>query len=769
MKLLILSFIIWGVSLSVNGQNITYGRVIDEHSQPMPYVNIVLLNHTDSTFIQGVVSKDDGTFIIPTKHQDDLLKVSSVGYVSLYIQARQGNLGDIQMQNDNQMLSEIVVKGRIPSYRMTPEGILTNVENTVLSKLGTGEDVLAHVPSIIKKQEGFEVFGKGTPLIYINGKLMRDASELDQLKSENIKSIELITNPSAKYDASVKAVVKIRTKSVNGEGFGFDMRYSYYQSENTDLVEQLNWNYHHNRLDVFGMLYYGLNNVHYMSNTTTLVEADTLWQQKFYQNSNYKRQALTSSFGTNYALDDDNSIGFKYTLKVRPDTKARPILSSEITANDELYDRVENIANDVETYRPDHLLNVYYNGKIGKIGIDFNTDYLKNQSSNSVVYNERSDIQSRIVHARNKKRNEMFASKLTMDCPLLGGGLTFGAEYTHTTRHDDYINPEQYVPTSFAKLKESHIAPFAEYTRQISRFQFTAGLRYEWVDFDYYENGKHLNLQSRSFGNLFPSLSVGTQIGQMQMQLGYTVKTNRPTYQQLSNNVVYGNRFLLQSGNPRLSHEYIHDLSLMGVWKSLQLTVGYNDRRDAIIYWAEQQADNSAVTRITQINIPTLKSVIAQVAVAPKIGIWSPELNIGMQKQWLTVHTAVSNYRLNAPIFLFSLDNAFDFGHGWVTSVDAYLTTKGNQENVYSSRSNGAVNVSLTKSMLNDRLSIRIQGNDLFHTEKNGMLMYAGQMQSEQTSWSDSREIVLTLRYKFNISRSKYKGTGAGNAEKNRL
>ena len=82
MKLLILSFIIWGVSLSVNGQNITYGRVIDEHSQPMPYVNIVLLNHTDSTFIQGVVSKDDGTFIIPTKHQDDLLKVSSVGYLS---------------------------------------------------------------------------------------------------------------------------------------------------------------------------------------------------------------------------------------------------------------------------------------------------------------------------------------------------------------------------------------------------------------------------------------------------------------------------------------------------------------------------------------------------------------------------------------------------------------------------------------------------------------------------------------------------------------
>ena len=96
--------------------------------------------------------------------------------------------------------------------------------------------MLTHVPGITKKDGYFEVFGKGAPLIYINGRLMRDVSELDQLKSENIKSVELITNPGAKYDASVKAVVKIRTKAAQGEGFGFDVRSSYYQSENTMVV-----------------------------------------------------------------------------------------------------------------------------------------------------------------------------------------------------------------------------------------------------------------------------------------------------------------------------------------------------------------------------------------------------------------------------------------------------------------------------------------------------------------------------------------------------
>lgn len=460
----------------------------------------------------------------------------------------------------------------------------------------------------------------------------------------------------------------------------------------------------------------------------------------------------------------------RYTLTLRPDNHTNTSLNSDVTADGEYFDHLDNTVHADVSYRPAHLLNVYYKGKIGKAEIDFNTDYLYNRESDHAVYTEQSTSQeNRVVNSENRERNKLFASKLNVDFPLWGGGLTVGAEYTYTNRNDDYINPEHYVPTSFAKLKESHIAPFVEYNRQIDRFQFSAGVRYEWVSFDYFENDLHLDEQSRSFGNLFPTLSVGTRIGKTQLHLGYSAKVRRPTYQQLSNNVTYGNRFLLQSGNPFLRHEYIHDLSLTGVWKFLQFAISYNDRRDAVIYWAEQQAENTAVTRVTQTNIPTLKSIMAQVAIAPKFGFWSPELSVGMQKQWLTLHTDVRTYQMNKPIFQLSLDNAFDFGYGWVASVNAYLTTKGNDENVYSFRNKGAVNVSLTKSLLNDHLSILVQGNDLFHTEKQGMLLYAGRMHSEQTSWYDSREFVLTLRYNFNTTRSKYKGTGAGNDEKNRL
>ena len=116
------------VAMTGQAQEIT-GRVIDEQSQPMAFANVVLVNRSDSAFVAGAVTKDDGTFSISTDRNDGLLKVSSVGYIIRYLDARQGNMGDIQMQPDTQMLGEVVVKGSRPQYQMGNEGLETNVEN----------------------------------------------------------------------------------------------------------------------------------------------------------------------------------------------------------------------------------------------------------------------------------------------------------------------------------------------------------------------------------------------------------------------------------------------------------------------------------------------------------------------------------------------------------------------------------------------------------------------------------------------------------------
>ena len=369
----------------------------------------------------------------------------------------------------------------------------------------------------------------------------------------------------------------------------------------------------------------------------------------------------------------------------------------------------------------------------------------------------------------NQERNRLFASKLTLGYPVLGGNLSVGAEYTYTNRNDAYINPENYIPSSSAQLKESNIAPFMEYKHQLSICQLTAGLRWEAVRFNYYENGQHIANQSRSFSNLFPSISVATQLGDLQMQLSYAARTRRPSYSQLSNNVIYGNRFLMQSGNPLLQHEYIHDISLGAMWKFIQFGISYNDRRHAIVFWSEQNSHNSAISRLTYTNLPSIKTISTQLAFSPTIGIWTPEFTALMKKQWLTLHTSTKTYKLDKPIWQFSFNNTFDFGKGWLLSMESYLVTKGNSEISSLASNRGSLDINLTKSFLKDRLALRIGGTDLFHTQKEGGISYTESMETQYIGTYDSRQFVLTVTYKFNTSRSKYKGTGAGQAEKNRL
>jgi len=755
----------------IEAQSIS-GTLVDETGQPVSFANVVLLSLSDSAFVTGTISDEQGRFALENMSDDKILcRISSIGYQTVY---REGNgnvdLGVIRLHSDIRLLDEIVVKGNRPSYKLTAEGLQTNVQGTVLSNMGTAEDVLKHLPGIQEKNDSYEVFGKGSPVIYVNGRLIRDLSELDQLKSEDIKNVELITRPGAKYDASVKAVVKITTRPVNGEGFGFDVRSGYNQGKYAGFVEQLNWNYRRNKLDVFGTVYYVKSEGYDESRLTQDIRVDTIWHQDSYQLAKMNQRGFTHIAGVNYVFDENNSMGVKYTLKANPDACYHTIFNSDVYADGVHYDRLANDIHATAYYNPSHSVNMYYKGKVGKTEIDFNADYLFDKNGDHTMQcEESSSKEDRVITSTNTLRSELFAAKLVLDRSLLGGNITAGIEYSHTERQDDYINPEGYVPTLFCTLKEQNISPFVEYNYPTPIGQLSVGGRYEWVNFDYYEDGRYVEGQSRKFGNFFPNLSLGSELSEMQLQLSYAVKTRRPSYQQLSNNVVYANRFTLQSGNPLLKHEVIHNISLMGLWKLLQFSVDYTDRRDAIIYWGRQMEDNPAITLISFKNLHSLKSVSAFLSLAPKFGVWSPQLSVGIQKQWLDLTTADGVLKMNKPIWMGTFNHAFNFNHGCVVSVDMNYRSKGDVENCSETKNVFYVDAGVTKFFLNNKLSLKLSGTDLFHGIKSGNRLYYNRASSLQINKYDSRKVTLTVRYKFNVVRTKYKGSGAGESEKERL
>ena len=668
-------------------------------------------------------------------------------------------------------LGEVVVKAHLPQYKKTHEGLLTNVAGTVLSKMGTAEDVLKHVPSIVKKKDGYEVVGKGTPIIYINGRKMQDISELDNIKSSDIKSVEVIQNPGAAYDASVNAVIKIKTIKKKGEGFGFDTRSVYWYNKHDNTIQQVNMNYRHNGLNLFAT--YKFSDASWMQKATyeQTVHVDTLWQQHNNNEVTGRIESHRLISGFSYDFNANHSIGARYTLTSPGYSRSKDFFDSQVTADGKFYDYIKTDGLTVDKDSPSHQLNAYYNGILGKTTIDLNTDlYFSTNRAYAYSDEQSQEHDSRNINSKNRVSNKMVATKLVITSPLLGGNLSYGAEYIHTRRNDDYeVNRTDLLANSYSKLEEQTASPFIQYARLTPIGNITAGLRYEYVRFKYYDAGIYQPEQSRSFRNLFPTISYGAKIGKVMAQLSYSVKTSRPSYSQLSNNVSYMNRFTRQTGNPYLDNETNHRVELSGVWKFIQFMVNYKDSRNAIIYWAEQMPGNEAITMISRKNVKSLKSMTAYISAAPKIGIWAPQINLGMQKPWFTLHTDVASYRLNRPIFMGNFNNAFSLPCGITLNVDYRYQSKGNTMNVYLAKEQHVLDVSISKSFLKDALTLEIKGNDLLYKCWDADLLYNQKMELLQVSKRGTRDLQLTLRYKFNTTRSKYKGTGAGNAELNRL
>ena len=444
---------------------------------------------------------------------------------------------------------------------------------------------------------------------------------------------------------------------------------------------------------------------------------------------------------------------------------------TELHINGLLDDRLDVSGFTNDDYKPGHQFNAYYNCKINDWTIDFNADYFQESYETESLDDEDSEsAEDRVVRSLNPVNNKLAAGKLIVAHPLFGGSVSFGSEYTYSYQRNDYLSAsEEYVPTSYGKIQEHNIAVFAEYNRNFSFGQAAIGIRYEHVDFDYYEDLVYSEDESREYDNFFPNASFSTKLGPVQTQLSYTAKTERPSYWSLRKNVTYFNRFSLQTGDPTLKPTIIHDVTLTSSWRFLQFVASYQHQKDRIVPWGSEMESNPEIILFYPFNYDKIPQFNAYISAAPSIGIWSPTLTVGVTKQWVDFDIGNAVYDLDKPQLNGSFTNILSFPKGFVIGADLVYTGKGSLQNAYFNRNIWICNVSIRKTFLNDALEIEARGNDLFKQYKSSRKCYLGEIELNQIDTSDSREFVLTLRYKFNMTPSKYKGTGAGEEQKSRF
>ena len=743
------------------------GTIIDEQGQPVAYANIALLNPADSTLLSGGVSNESGYFAIPYEQEKTLIRISYVGYRTIYRLCDKDNVGTIRMHPDSYKLNGVEVKGQRPLVRMKDDAFVTTVEGSYLAKMGTGNDVLGQIPGVLRNGENIEVIGRGTPLIYINGRQMRNPSELDQLSSDQIKDVDVIMTPGAKYDATVKAVIRIKTIRPVGEGFSFNSRTVAGVNHYVYGLEELNLNYRTGGLDIFGMAEYE----NRRSRQTNDSRQDTYLQSHYQQSSlmHYynKNQMLAGKLGFNYMLNDKHSIGMTYTVTSRPNSQTSDYFTTmfiDKQTDDQIKGRGKVDGDDIQ-----HIISGYYAGQTGKWSLDANADVLfQKQNSDSQTFEDATQGDDRTVTTRNDVKNRLYAAKFVAGHPLWKGKLEIGAEGSYVHRTDVFGNVERIIDASDTKIEENSTAAFVQLMQRLNKLTLIAGLRYEYLDSRYYEGGVKMGDESRTYSDLFPSLMLMYPLKNVRARLSYSRNINRPAFSQLSGNVKYINRYTYESGNPYLKPSYRDNFSLALNYKWLTGMIDYARVHDYIITSYSSYKGDPTIALLRKDNAPGYDNLSLMVSVAPAFGKYHPQLMVATQMQNLEVQYRGETKKMNSPMTIVRFNNAVNLPFDSWLNADFSWRSAGDTENIHLAQS-WQFDISLYKAFWNDRLTVKLACTDLFASIRQKATIYSDIREIYLDKRLDTRNLELTVRYNFNPAKSKYRGQGAGNDTKGRF
>ena len=762
------------------------GKVVDEKGEPVAYANVAVLSRADSTVVCGGVTEADGSFNLVTKETDGIMMVAMLGYKTVYLAPVDGAV--ITLFDDSQMLEGAVASAIMPKTQLTGEGLQTNVRGSVLENVGTADDVLARTPGLIKGQNGLEVIGKGAPLIYIKGRRVTDASELGRLQSNEIQSVEVITNPGAQYDATVRAVVRIRTIKRQGDGFGFNLTASDAQSlrraAHNDPSANLNMNYRTGGVDIFAGINYKKHSFIQLSDAEKETTGSPVFKDQATIDGSETDHNLGGNAGVNWQIADNHFLGGKVEWGRELSANGRTVIHDKVTRDGELMDDITTLTEDTlgETAPYNVGTNLYYNGTLGgKLNIDFNADFYT--STNSVISrsNETSAMtQDAQVSTLSDQRNQLYATKLVLSYPIWMGQLQVGTEETFSRRSDNYTLTGIPVPASSATVKEDNIAGFASYGFYLPKVgQMSAGVRYEHVHYLYKDAmTPEIEPVDKSYNNWFPTFSYANVFGPVQLLLNYSAKTQRPNYSLLSSAIRYNSRYLWQSGNAALQPQTMHEAGLTALWKFLTLGVSYTHVDNAIVTWSLPYNDEGVLLVKPRNLDEPFRQMTAFLNLTPTLGPLTLNYTFVVQPQWLTINAPDANvpsgFRKTTfndkPLFVAQLFNTLNLKGGWQLELGGEVYSRGYTENIYLTNVYFNLTAAVQKTLLKDgSLVLRLEGSDLAGMAHNNIATDFGNYKIWQTNIMDTQKVKFSIRYSFNKAQSKYRGTGAGTDEKARM
>lgn len=599
----------------------------------------------------------------------------------------------------------------------------------------------------------------GSPQIYINNKLVRNITELSMLSAENIKDVEIITNPSSKYGTDESSVILIRTKKLN-EGVHAIAAGNATMSEAFSASGDVNVNFHtESGFTFFGDFTYGTaaykQKRYYREEFFIPGKPEELFYTQTHSNARSRNQTLSVDGGVNYDFGK-HSVGVKYSFYRTPKSHYTDHANTETDARSEL--STITSSTDLNSQNSMHHVNMFGDFALPlSIGLRFDADYVNSfkRSFSTVDENESSEW----VRNGNHTVSNLWAAKLVLTRKVLNTEFEIGTDISHTSNNQDF--------TSIASDNSSFLKPGEDDVKQnlytvFGSFDWTpdkkwnvyGGIRWESTD-NRYRHDNIINPElSRTYGNILPNLGVSFNSG-IHASLFYRASVYRPGYQSLDNNYIYVTPTLWETGNPELRTTLVHRIGLNLSYKkfTLQSSFRINERNTSAVYCHD---DEKGINITKPVNLPRYNCFQIVAVQQLDFGLWHSTLQGVFYVQDLKYGAPQRKY--DKPLYTLSLNNRFDIPGGIYAYLNVFGMGTGNQDVVYS---HGSWQASLTVNKSWKNWTFTLSANDLFGTWRQPFDTTTNTVAYSSNRKGGSQSVSLSVRYTLNSAKGKYKGKTA--------
>jgi len=772
------------------------GGIVQEKSgKPLSFATVLLLKAKDSTLVKGAITTPEGNYEIEGVTVGKyLVAVNMLGYQKTYspifnISDNQSELkiATITVLENIQTLSEVKVVAKKPFIEQEIDRTVLNIENSIVSAGGTALEVLEKAPGVTVDQQNdrLVVKGKQGVVVMMDGKQTYLSNQevmnlLRNMPSDNLEKIEIISNPSAKYDAAGNVgIINIKTKK--NKNFGTNGTatlgggYGRYEKANATI----NLNRREGKTNIYGNYSgrYGRNfNDQEIYRNIAFEGKNTIFDQNGGNiNAN---QGHTFKTGLDWFTTTKSTLGimvngFMNTFNgtsISNTLITAPTQSTKLTTTNTPTQNLWNLTTN---------LNYKYDFGAGReFTADADYSHYKGTSGNNLdsrftTFNDK-PIATDLMRNTMPSDIGIWAAKVDYVHPLKKGKIETGLKSSLVSTDNDMrfevntddswkIDPKR---TNRFMYDENINAAYLNYSTQLNKkMQFQAGLRAEHT----HSKGNSVtlnNIVDRNYVNLFPSLFLSRQLDSNNvLNLSYSRRIDRPSYQDLNPFEFFLDPYTFQRGNPFLKPQYTNAYSLTHTFKSaITTTLSYSRTNDLIQQQSPDQIASENKTFVTTVNVDKFDNFSLNIGFPVSIAKWWT-----MQNNFTVFHNRYNTlyrggqFELSNTAYNFYISNNFVLPKSWTAEWSGFYNSAG-IFGFFSSQPMGSFTVGAQKSWQKGKVRAKINLQDpLWLNQFRGSTQFQELNFSVRSRW-ESRVLRVSLTYRFgnqNVKAARQRNTSA--------